>query len=261
MRTYLLTCLALGLLSAPAMADNPEASRAATAAAISPDATAPAAPVAANDTTGRPEPQERHRLASAITDVTMIEGETEGAVYLASLDPDFRAKLMKEGQVLMSEDQTTEDSYAGYIRAVAIFHTSKERAYELITEPSMQPEYLPRLVEAESMHPTVVGEVTRFHLRVMFNNIHFNVRHWYYPELSRIEWYLDKDYENDIKDQEGYWQLFAVNDELTVAEYGTRVDTGIAVPRRVQDFFARRDIPSALEAFRAYLDSNGEYRR
>ena len=250
MRILTLTgLLSLLLLAALAGADTPEGAEPVTNAA---------APAAADP---RPEPQERHAMASPVTETATIDGQTEGEAYLASMDPEERAELMEEGQVLINEDQTTEDSYAGYIRAVAIFHNSKERAYELITEPSMQPEYLPRLVEAEALHPTEYGETTRFHLRVMLNNIHFHVRHWYYPEISRVEWYLDKDYENDIQDQEGYWQLFAVSDEITVGEYGTRVDTGIAVPRRIQDFFARRDIPSALEAFRAYIDTDGEYRR
>ena len=76
-----------------------------------------------------------------------------------------------------------------------------------------------------------------------------------------MEWALDTSQKNDIKGQEGYWQLFELNANTTIAEYGTRVDTGIAVPRWVQNLFARADIPKALTAFRQYMDSNGTYRK
>jgi hypothetical protein len=190
-----------------------------------------------------------------------VNGQTEGRAYLASLSPSLRQQLEKDGQVLMGENKSTDTSYGGYIKAIALFKQPKARAWALIVAPSRQPLYLPRLTSARVLETPANGELDEFRLKVFIASFVLHTRHWFYPEQSRVEWSLDKAYKSDINRQEGYWQLFAVNDGLTVAEYGTLVDTGIAAPRSIQDYLARRDIPTALQAFRAYIDSDGRYRR
>lgn len=210
----------------------------------------------------RPEPKELRPYASPATSSKSVEGETEGAIFLKSLTPEIRATLEKEGQVLLGDQKKNGGkSYAGFIKAVALFKVPKARAYELIVEPVKQPLYLPRLVSAKSIDAPQYGENIQFHLKVLFTNIHFRTRHWFFPEYSRVEWKLDPAFKNDIADQEGFWQLYSVGPDLTVGEYGTRIDTGMAVPASIQEFLARRDIPSALTAFRAYIDSDGKFRR
>ena len=209
----------------------------------------------------RPSPKGVGEGASPVTETKMVGTETEGGRYLKKLDAKLRATLEKEGQVLIGEKAKSTGSYAGYIRAVALFKGDKERVYKLITEPLKQPLYLPRLTGAKSIEAPPQGELIRFTVKVLISSFTFNTRHWYYPEHSRVEWALDPSYKNDIAVQEGYWQLYAVSPQLTVGEYGTRVDTGVAVPDWVQEFLARQDIPEALTAFRNYINSGGTWRR
>ena len=79
------------------------------------------------------------------------------------------------------------------------------------------------------------------------------------PATSSLLATLDSKKKSDIALQEGYWQLYKLDDNTTIGEYGTRVDTGVAVPSFVQNFLARKDIPKALTAFRKYIDSDGKY--
>ncbi|MBI5524876.1 MAG: hypothetical protein HY897_00930 [Deltaproteobacteria bacterium] len=210
----------------------------------------------------RPAPKEIGRMASPIAAVRLVGGLTEGGAYLAGLDPKLRKTLEKEGHVLFGEQSETKGgTYAGYIRAVALFKGSKEQVYKLIAQPVRQPTYLPRLTGAKSVDKPANGEPIEFRVKVMWARMKFFTRHWFYPEYSRVEWALDKNHKNDIALQEGYWQLYQVKPDLTVGKYGTKVDTGVAVPQFVQDFLARQDIPKALTAFRAFIDSKGTYRR
>lgn len=210
----------------------------------------------------RPAPKGIGDMASPVTTTRTVNGLTEGAAYLATLKPEMRSVLEKDGQVLFGEQKKdASGSYGGYIRAVAYFKQPKARAFALIVEPSLQPLYLPRLVSATAVEQPANGELDEFTLKVLIAKFVFRTRHWFYPEHSRVEWALEKTWKNDIDDQEGYWQLYAVTPELTVGEYGTRIDTGIAVPGWIQDMLARKDIPKALTAFRKYLDTNGKYRR
>jgi len=209
----------------------------------------------------RPPSKGSSPLASTVLESRLVNGESEGKAYLRSLKPALRAQLEKDRQVLLTDDQSTGKSFAGYIRALALFKQSKARTWALIAEPVKQPTYLPRLVGAKTLDTPPNGELVQFKLKIMFVNIVLHTRHWFYPEQSRVEWALDKSYKSDISTQEGYWQLFALTPDTVVGEYGTLVDTGVAVPHSIQDYLARKDIPGALEAFRAYIDSDGKFRR
>ncbi len=209
----------------------------------------------------RPAPQPQTSLASPVTETATKDGKTEGQLYLDTLSPELRKELEKEGQVLLGEQAETEGSYGGLIKAVAIFTLPKNKVWELTTDPSKQVLFLPRLTESKTVERPENGELTKFQLKVMWQRIDFRVRHWFYPEIARIEWELDKEYDNDIAGQIGFWQFYQLDENTTIGEYGTRVDTGISVPKFIQDFFAKQDIPDAMTQFRKYVNSKGTYRR
>jgi hypothetical protein len=209
----------------------------------------------------KPELTEIAKFASPITVSRTIDGMTEGEAFLKTLSPELRAQVEKVGQVMMEENKSKDGKYAGYIKAVDIFKVSKQRAFELIIEPSKQVLYLPRLITSNVVDAPKDGELIEFHIKVLFSNFFYNTRHWFYPEYSRVEWELDPNYKNDINKQVGFWQLYSDGPTRTIAEYGTIIDTGIAVPQSIQNFFARRDIPEAMTAFREYINSDGKYRR
>jgi hypothetical protein len=208
----------------------------------------------------RPPPHATSPLAVPIE--TSAPGpESAGARYIKSLAPDVQKKLQAENQVLLGEEKADSATYGGYIRAVAIFHLPKKRVFDLMCDTATQALYLPHLVSANVDSKPANGELTRFALKFLWSNVKFRVQHWFYPEQSRSEWHLDTSVPHDIKAQEGYWQLFEMGPDVTVGEYGTRVETGMAVPKFISDMFARGDIPKALTAFRKYMDSDGKYRR
>lgn len=210
----------------------------------------------------RPASRGSSPLASPIHSV--VTADSPGARYIKSLTADQQKQLDKEGEILLGEqkaDSGGSGTYGGYIRAVAIFHQNKKRVFELMTDTVTQALYLPHLTGATVMAHQPNGELTEFVLKIMWRTMKLHVQHWFYPEQSRSEWALDTTQANDIKAQEGYWQLFELGPDTTVGEYGTKVDTGLAVPAFIQNMFARADIPKALTAFRKYMDSNGKYRR
>lgn len=210
---------------------------------------------------GRPPARVVVPAASPVDTMRVADGRTEGAAFLAGLDPKLRTTLEKERLVVLGEPGAAGGSFAGYVRAYVLFRQPKRRTFELLAEPSRQLQFLPRLTLAKAVERPQHGEVTRFRLEVMFTTTDFQVRHWFYPEASRLEWLLDPAFDNDIRAQEGFWQLYQVDAATTVAEYGSRVETGLPVPASLQDYFARRDIPLALAATRRFVDSGGTWRR
>jgi hypothetical protein len=209
----------------------------------------------------RPPARGSSPLACPITSSQVEAGEPAGVRYFHSLPEDLRKQVEKDGQAVMGEQKKDGGTYGGYVRAVAIFRQSKQRVFELMRDTAAQALYLPHIQSATVVARPENGELTQFILKFIWKQVQFRVRHWFYPETSRSEWALDTSAPHDIRGQEGYWQLFEMGPDLTIGEYGTRVDTGLAVPQFIQDMFARADIPKALTAFRKYMDSGGTYRR
>jgi hypothetical protein len=209
----------------------------------------------------RPAAKGMSPLSSPVTTTRKDEGRFAGLAYFKSLPEDQRKELSAKGHILLSEDKSGAGTFSGYIRAVAIFKQPKKRVFELMHEPTKQALYLPHLVSATTQTLAPNGELVEFAIKVMMSTYHYHTQHWFYPEQSRVEWTLDSASKNDIKVQDGYWQLFELSDGATIGEYGTRIETGLAVPKFVQDIFARDDIPKAMLAMRKYIDSNGTFRR
>ena len=76
-----------------------------------------------------------------------------------------------------------------------------------------------------------------------------------------MNWTLAPGYKNDMKRLEGFWQYYYVDDQHTLARYGTLTETGFGVPVKVQEFLARRDIPESLGRVKKWVDSGGTFRK
>lgn len=197
--------------------------------------------------------------------VRMIKGQTEGQAYIAHLPKDQQDTLLKETVVLYGEDQEQkeEKGIKGYIRAVVIFDQNVETCMELMFEPVRESDYLAELDDTETVtRVDNVGELTKFTIEFLWWDIDFWLQHWFYPEEQRFEWYLDeKNFENDIGGNKGFWQLYALNDTQTVGEYGVYIDTGFPIPRRMFERIQRRQIPEAMRQFQRFINSNGTYKK
>ena len=141
--------------------------------------------------------------------------------------------------MLLADDKSTAGSFGGYIRVVALFSLPKKRVWDLVTQPSLQILFMPHLVSSAIVSRTPEGETTDFVLKVLWVSVKIRVAHKFYADQSRLEWALDNSVKNDIKAQEGYWQFFELGPDKTIGEYGTRVDTGLAVPHFIQETLAR----------------------
>jgi len=199
------------------------------------------------------------------------EQPTEGQRFLQTLTVEEREILQKDRIFLLQQEDPDSPSrrgtgsapVKGFIRAVAIFDQPKERVIELMFEPGNQDLFLSDLDRAEPVaRKTDVGELTRFSIDFWFWDIDFWIQHWFYPEWSRVEWFLDTDhFDSDIDGNTGYWQVYALSDTQSVGEYGITVDTGIPFPRRWMERIQRRRIPGAMKQFLRYINSNGTYRK
>lgn len=194
----------------------------------------------------------------AVAQGTKTHGE--GQALLARLDAKEREKLLKEG-VLLSGKSEGEGVLRGVITALVLVTQPRETAFRLLIEPSQQVNYVPRLVSSKAVTRTEHAETTQFHVRVSFVDVHTRVIHRWWPEASRLAWMLDPAFKNGLMRQDGFYNVFSLDEQTSLLEFGTLLETSPLVPRFVQDHLTRSDLPAALLAVKKYLDSGGTWRR
>ena len=94
----------------------------------------------------------------------------------------------------------------------------------------------------------------------MLMRISYWLRYHWDPATGRISWELDPRFPNDLRVEDGSWQLEAVDADHTIGRLATRVDVGPELPSFLQELATRKNLPQTLEQCRRWIDSDGRYR-
>ena len=82
------------------------------------------------------------------------------------------------------------------------------------------------------------------------------------PEEHSVHWRLDKTAtDNTIADCEGNYRLTEISPTRTLVVYRNWIDSGRSIPRFIQDYMARRSIPTMLRAVKKRIESGGTWRK
>lgn len=179
-----------------------------------------------------------------------VDGPTPGSRYLATLPNDTREALRKEGRAVLSGKEQ------GQIRAVIRFERPIDQVFASITQPSQMSKYLPHVDQSTTVGArSEEGEVVDVAVSVLFASFKYRVQHWYYPEQHRMEWTLDKSIKSDFVEQVGFWQLYALDEKTTIAEYGIRVQAKDGFIELLRGIGERGGVADALTAIRRHVHS------
>ena len=97
-------------------------------------------------------------------------------------------------------------------------------------------------------------------MRILLVNIDYRIRNRFDFQNGRLTWALDPDHANDLRRLEGYWELHVLGPDQTLAQFGTALDVGPALPKRLQDYITRKNVPESMERVRLWVDSDGAWR-
>ncbi len=183
----------------------------------------------------------------------------EGKAILDLLDAKEKAKLMKDG-VVLSQKITGEGDVKGMVTALIIVKQPRAKVFELLTNPSGQSKYLPRLNSSKTVTKRENGETTAFVVKVSFISVKTQIVHQWWPEISRMAWTLNPKFDNDMKVQDGYYNIYSLDENTSLMEFGTEIQTS-GVPQFVQDYLVKSDLPEALMNVKKYQDSGGTFKK
>ena len=177
-----------------------------------------------------------------------------GARYLESLPPSAREALLKDGQVIL--DTKTSGSGPSLVKAAVRFARSRADTYALISQPAEQHTFLPHVEVSRPVgERTELGEREDFEVAFLFV-FKYRTQHWFYPEEDRVEWNLDPTGGDGLEAQLGYWQLYELDENTTLAEYGTHIVARGALLNFFRSLGERGAIGEALGAFRKHIDTS-----
>lgn len=187
----------------------------------------------------------------------------EGKQVLNKLTVGERQVLMTDGLVISHNlDQVEQgQEVKGVIKAYIVVKQPRATAFKLLTEPSRQATYIPRLESSKTVVRKGNSEKTEFLVKVSVISIHSRVNHEWWPELSRIAWMLDPDFKNDLRQQVGFFNIYSLDANTSLLEFGTRLEISALVPQAVQEYLTRRDLPESLASVKKWLDSGGTWKK
>ncbi|MDP1829141.1 MAG: SRPBCC family protein [Archangium sp.] len=181
------------------------------------------------------------------------DGMSPGGRFLSKLPFATRDTLRKEGHVVLDTKGASGD---GLLRAVIRFERPIDEVFAIITQPSEQVGYLPHVTQSKTVGArTAEGEATDMVVSFFFT-FRYRTQHWFYPEERRMEWTLDSTGDDGLTDQSGYYQLYALDERTTIAEYGTRVVAKGGFINFLRGLGERGGVAEAISAVRKHVASH-----
>jgi uncharacterized protein YndB with AHSA1/START domain len=153
-------------------------------------------------------------------------------------------------------DSKQGDGEQALLRAVMRFDRPADEVFAIITQPSQQARYLPHVTQSKTVGArSDTGEVNDMVVSFLFT-FRFRIQHWFYPEERRMEWSLDPSGEDDLTEQSGFFQLYALDEKTTIAEYGTRVVARDGFLNFLRGIGERGGVAEALSAIRSHVSAS-----
>ncbi len=220
--------------------------------------------------------------ASALEVPALIECDFEpapvvtfdsGDEFIRMLPEEAAAELLSQGRYYAPSRTLPARFCPGLVQALVIFDAPRSQVLELLSQTQHQSEYLHH---ADEMRPVLSSEeesIVHYELKILFTRLRYRIHYRFKREESRIWWQLDSEYDNDLKDARGYWELHPLaaadpgsssevasdvelrEGERTLALYGTRVDVGAALPQRMQDALTRKKMKQSIRETRDWINA------
>lgn len=188
------------------------------------------------------------------------DGSLTGAEILEAQPPGLAEKLLERHVVLLQEFGMGPEAFGGFVRALVIFDQPLGRTMNLLVQAPRQREFRPDVRHIEVIEQSPRHSVTEYQMRIMLVGITYRLRYDWNFETFDIRWELDERFDNDLSDVEGFWELFELDGGRTLGRFGTRVDVGPRLPKFLQDYATRKNLPEAMDRVRRWVDSGGTWR-
>ncbi|GEM_PF-2008732 len=163
---------------------------------------------------------------------------------------------LRKGKVIVKDYiyTTKEGKQAGMAKGIILANLPPDAIWNVITDYEHYSDFLPSVKSTKILKKFPDGRIWLLHIiKIIFVKLRYvcELTPVKYPDGSRLlQWKLvkAKGIKNDIKDTTGFWEVIPVeNGKKTILTYTAFVDTGWAVPKWVQKFLTKTQLPKVLK--------------
>lgn len=175
-------------------------------------------------------------------------------------------RALERGEVITTdlEAKNSGGHAQGMARGYVTIDRGWREVWKVLQDYDRQWEYLPHAKLTKATRYEAGGRrAWVFHqFRVFFFDIKYTLIEDSNEADHVVHFHLDQDLPHDLRDVEGSWRLMPVDQGLrTVIEFTTYVDSGHFVPRFIERWLSRRDLPTVLKNLRHRVESGGTWKK
>ena len=177
-------------------------------------------------------------------------------------DKEEMAKLEK-GEILVRDASVKGPDGVQRLRgqAVALIDAPPEAVWRVITDHPHFPEFMPGVVHCEIVEDTGTARLVAYGVKVKWMSISYHLRLRYDHDTFHVEYALDPSFPHDVSDAQGTWDLRPLDDgKRTRVVYSVYLDSGRFVPRFIERYLSKRQLPEILENVRSRAISGGKWK-
>ena len=173
-------------------------------------------------------------------------------------------ETLKTGEVVAAEVMTRNPDGSGATEVLvkAWIKAPREEVWKIIRSYNTFAEFFPRVRECRitrqegetywvEYHTELLGLMVVYHLTLIGTE-----------KFLRIDFFLDKNFRNDVKDTVGFWGLDDAPDgKGTVLTYSIFVDSGIPVPQFIARKISKPNLVQVVKNVRRRVESGGTWKK
>lgn len=184
------------------------------------------------------------------------------AATLKNLSEKDQQKL-DEGKVIFvsRSEKTEEGADAGIGWAIGIINSIPDKVWAVLEDFENYADYMPRVEAVESYDLEDDDEHfgLKFTLGILFRDLVYHIKQRNDTQSHTITWEKDPGFSDDFTKNNGQWILRTYGEGKTLAFYTVDIATNRFIPKALQNFLLKRDLPDVIEALRQEVESEGAH--
>ncbi len=179
---------------------------------------------------------------------------------LKGLDDAQKATLAAGESVLTKTISRSGDQRA-LIEVAVVYNQPVEEVWRLLSNTENQLKYIDELKDLKVINKKPTEDNIEFIVKFFFMDITYRVIHKFDHANYYMHWGIDPNFDNSIRDLRGFYRFYPYGEGKTLSRYGTRVTVINLIPRFVEDYLIKKNLPKALAGVKKYVDSGGTYHK
>jgi carbon monoxide dehydrogenase subunit G len=185
-----------------------------------------------------------------------------GALATSGLTTGELTRLEKGGVVLKTKDHHIADgTSSARIRAYCVINRPPDAVWAIMLNYQKFAEFMPRLEKVEVLEKTQGTMKVTETVHVPLGVISYTIDLIFTPAQRTVSWTMDKSRQHDIADTSGIWEFLPYSQGRTMLRYSTTVDSGMFVPRFLEDAMIKQDLSDALLGLKRRTESDGTWKK